>query len=193
MVRRDVGDELTFRYNTDEEVTLTIAGIIANPVDAIPLQLNIAGAISAAIVSDNAVPDGVEPETSVLIVDAEPDRVDDTVIAISEIPGVFVFETSLINSFITAIVDQLTALPMVVAILALIRQRRDHRQYRLTGDVGAPPRNRYYEGARSAHQPGVEPAAAGEWVGWLVGWFDRCGARLSVGIGTGDCRYWRRQ
>ncbi|MCO5205676.1 MAG: FtsX-like permease family protein [Anaerolineae bacterium] len=115
----DVGDELTFRYNTDEEVTLTIAGIIANPVDAIPLQLNIAGAISAAIVSDNAVPDGVEPETSVLIVDAEPDRVDDTVIAISEIPGVFVFETSLINSFITAIVDQLTALPMVVAILAL--------------------------------------------------------------------------
>lgn len=115
----DVGDELTFRYNTDEEVTLTIVGIIANPVDAIPLQINVAGAISAAVVSDNAIPAGVEPETSVLIVDAEPDVIDDTVVAISEIPGVFVFETSLINSFITAIVDQLTALPMVVAILAL--------------------------------------------------------------------------
>ena len=130
----DVGDELTFRYNTDEEVTLTIAGIIANPVDAIPLQLNIAGAISAAIVSDNAVPDGVEPETSALIVDAEPDRVDDTVIAISEIPGVFVFETSLINSFITAIVDQRRrcrwSSPYWPCSPAAY-----HRQYRLAGDI----------------------------------------------------------
>ena len=107
------------RYNDDNEVTVQIVGTVSDPTGGLPTLLNTGGPPSSAVVSDNSIPDAVEADQTIIIVDAAPGAVDATVFALSEIPGVFVFETSLINSFITAIVDQLTALPMVVAILAL--------------------------------------------------------------------------
>lgn len=116
----EVGDTLTFRFEDGQETTLNVVGTFA-PIsvsDVFRFEAN-TGPPAGAVISEDAIPDGAPPIPGAVIIDADEEVLNETIVAISEIPGVFVFEATLIESFITTILDQLTALPLVVAILSL--------------------------------------------------------------------------
>jgi putative ABC transport system permease protein len=74
---------------------------------------------SPAIISDNGIPSGYEPISSPIIVDVEKENVTEVSRAFASERGIFVLEISQLQELTARIIRQLTALPLVVAVLAL--------------------------------------------------------------------------
>jgi ABC-type antimicrobial peptide transport system permease subunit len=114
------GDELTVAYNDGTEMTLTVAGLWSRPLMAANVSVNFSSAgESPAIISDNALPAGYEPVPSPLIADVDKDKTADVSRAFADERGIFVLEISQLQELTARIINQLTALPLVVAVLAL--------------------------------------------------------------------------
>jgi putative ABC transport system permease protein len=113
-----VGDTLTLQFGDDSEQTVTIAGIMAEPRKNDNFQVNL-GEQMAAVASAEVVPEGTVAKPTPFIVDLQDDHLNTALRELSQIKGVFALHVSLINQLLTGIFQKLTALPLVVAILAL--------------------------------------------------------------------------
>ena len=113
-----VGDQITLQFGDDSEATVTVAGIKAEPRQGDNFQVNV-GEQTAAIATANVVPDGTVPRPTPFIVDLQDEHLNAALRELSEIKGVFALHVSLVNQLLTGIFEKLTALPLVVAILAL--------------------------------------------------------------------------
>lgn len=112
------GDRVTLQFGDQSEVTVTIAGLMAAPRKNDNFQVNV-GEQTAAVASANVVPADAIPLPTPYIVDLQDEHLNDALRELSEIKGVFALHVSLINQLLTGIFQKLTALPLVVAILAL--------------------------------------------------------------------------
>ena len=116
----EVGDELLWEFENGERSTVTIVGFMPELSPRVLLELGFdANVPGGDVVSAEVIPPDVDPAPFPILIDAEPGTIEETVDALSAIPDSFVFETSLLQSFIVNLLDQLTALPIAVAILAL--------------------------------------------------------------------------
>lgn len=113
-----VGDQITLQFAEDKEATVEVVGILAEPRQGDNFQVNV-GENTAAIVSADVVPEGTVPRPTPFIVDLEDEHLNAALRRLSEIKGVFALHVSLINQLLTGIFKKLTALPLVVAVLAL--------------------------------------------------------------------------
>jgi ABC-type antimicrobial peptide transport system permease subunit len=112
------GDRITLQLGDDAEVTVKIAGIMAEPRQKDNFQVNV-GERTAAVASANVIPENTIPMPTPYIVDLQDEHLNAALRELSEIKGVFALHVSLINQLLTGIFQKLTALPLVVAILAL--------------------------------------------------------------------------
>jgi putative ABC transport system permease protein len=113
----DVGDSLTLSFEGQDERTVTIAGLIAKPSsNTVMVSLGDEG---ASVASDSVLPDGIEPLPSAYVVDVEPKKVDAALATLSQLPDVFALEVTQLNELVERMLRQLTALPLIVAVLAL--------------------------------------------------------------------------
>lgn len=115
-----VGSSVTLRLANGVETTLTVVGLsrLGTGVSFVLAQSG-AAMPNTGIISDDAIPADVAPQPGSLVIDADPAALESVVQALAALPEVVVFEATLLQSFITTIVDQLTALPLAVAGLAL--------------------------------------------------------------------------
>lgn len=113
-----VGDEITLRFAEDTETTVTVAGIKAAPREGDNFKVDV-GEQTAAIASAETVPPGTVPTPTPFIVDLSDEHMNIALRELSEIKGVFALHVSLVNQLLRGIFQKLTALPLVVAILAL--------------------------------------------------------------------------
>jgi putative ABC transport system permease protein len=113
----DVGTELTLRYEGGEERTVSVAGVMAKPEED-DFNINV-GVNTRMVASRDVVPEGLTPKPTVYIVDVDDEQMADTMRALSEDKGLFVLPVALINQMLTGIFEKITALPMVIALLAL--------------------------------------------------------------------------
>jgi len=123
----EVGDQITFAYentrlsffglnNPDAEtVTFEIVGIIDRTSTA-GININ----TSPMYVPIGAIPADINPTAVSAIAEIEEGSIAEVQFQLTEIPGVLVLETRLLNELINAIVDQFTSLPVLVATLSLI-------------------------------------------------------------------------
>jgi putative ABC transport system permease protein len=113
----NVGDALTLNFEGQDERTVTIAGLIARPSsDTVVVSLGDEG---ASVGSDNVLPDGIQPLPSAYVLDVEEEKVNAALATMSDLPGVFALEVTQLNELVERMVRQLTALPLIVAVLAL--------------------------------------------------------------------------
>jgi putative ABC transport system permease protein len=113
----DVGDTLTLRFEGRDKRTVTIAGLIAKPAsETVVVSLGDEG---ASVASDNVLPDGIKPLPSAYVVDVEEEKVDAALATLSDLPDVFALEVTQLNELVERMFRQLTALPLIVAVLAL--------------------------------------------------------------------------
>jgi ABC-type antimicrobial peptide transport system permease subunit len=113
----EVGSELTIRYDGDEERTVSVAGVMAKPEDD-NFSINV-GVNTRIVASRDVVPEGLTPMPTVYIVDVDDELMADTMRSLSEDKGLFVLPVALVNQMLTGIFEKITALPMVIALLAL--------------------------------------------------------------------------
>jgi ABC-type antimicrobial peptide transport system permease subunit len=99
------------------ERTLTIVGLVAKPSEQ-ELHMRV-DEPADAIAGVGLVPAAAVPRPTPYILDLEDDQIQPALRELSTIPQVFALEVSLINSILTSLFEKLTALPLVVAILAL--------------------------------------------------------------------------
>ena len=112
-----VGSRLTLRWADEQERTVTVAGLMAKPEDD---NFNVdVGENTRIVASRDVVPVGLTPKPTVYIVDVDDERMADTMRTLSEDKGLFVLPVALINQMLTGIFEKITALPMVIALLAL--------------------------------------------------------------------------
>ena len=114
-----VGSSLTFRYAGGEESTVTIVGLIGAEQSGVQVQTSSSGG-GVIILSDGSIPAGLDPQPPTYVIDADPAQVDGVLSAINDTPGIFAFDARQINQLIRRLAEQLTALPLVIAALALI-------------------------------------------------------------------------
>lgn len=112
-----VGSQLTLRYTGDQERTVTVAGMMTEPEDE-NFNVNI-GENTRIVASRAVVPEGLTPKPTVYIVDVDDELMADTMRILSEDKGLFVLPVALVNQMLTGIFEKITALPMVIALLAL--------------------------------------------------------------------------
>ena len=114
------GDTLTLAYDDGSEITVTLAGLWTVPLTTgANVNFSSTGGEGAGLVSDDAIPAGYEPLATPLIVDADKERVSDVSRALADEAGIFVMEISQLQELTARIINQLTALPLVVAVLSL--------------------------------------------------------------------------
>jgi putative ABC transport system permease protein len=113
----NVGDRLALQFDGQDERTVTVAGLMTRPSSEV-VVVNL-GDETPAISSDNVVPDGLAPRPSAYVVDVEEASVDAVLTALSELPDVVALEASQLNELLERIFKQLSALPLMVAVLAL--------------------------------------------------------------------------
>ncbi|MDX2076839.1 MAG: FtsX-like permease family protein [bacterium] len=106
-----VGDVITVRVADTKEISFTLVGLSEPPT----------------VVTDPPAPyapvgafEGVQPISVGVIVDIEEENVPDLRSSLSKVGGVFMLETKVLNTFINAILGQITAFPILVATLSLI-------------------------------------------------------------------------
>ncbi len=110
-----VGSQITLRMR-NQTVTFEVVGIVAPQAtnSLIPFSLN-----------DSAlqIPLDMMPRQDVpfdfLIVDVQPEAVREVMATVGAIPGVFVFDVALFDSIISRLMNQMAALPLLVAGLSL--------------------------------------------------------------------------
>ncbi len=112
------GDLLTLQFGEDAETTVVVAGIMAEPRQDDNFQVNV-GERTDVVASIGVVPQGTVPRPTPFIVDLQDEHVNAGLRELSQIKGVFALHVSLVNQLLTGIFQKLTALPLVVAILAL--------------------------------------------------------------------------
>ncbi len=116
----DVGDTLTWEFENGERSTVEVAGLLQELDPRLILQLGPeANFATGAVISAESIPADADPAPQPMIISAEPSELQSVIDALSEVPDTFVFETSLIQSFVSNLLEQLTALPLAVAILSL--------------------------------------------------------------------------
>lgn len=113
----NVGDTLTLNFEGRDERTVTIAGLIAKPAsNTVMVSLGDEG---ASVGSDNVLPDGIKPLPSAYVVDVEKEKINVALATLSDLPDVFALEVTQLNELVERMVKQLSALPLIVAVLAL--------------------------------------------------------------------------
>jgi putative ABC transport system permease protein len=113
----DVGDALTLSFDGQDERTVTVAGLIPRPEsDTVVVSLGDEG---ASVGSDNVLPDGIRPLPSAYVLDVEEEKINAALARMSDLPGVFALEVTQLNELVERMVRQLTALPLIVTVLAL--------------------------------------------------------------------------
>jgi ABC-type antimicrobial peptide transport system permease subunit len=118
----EVGDTLTLRFGGEGGVerTVRIAGLGEKPPEReFDVTINV-GEKTTVLASDDVIPSSAVPTNRPYIVDLEEDQIEAAVRSLSELPGVFVLKAAFLNQLLTALFQKLTALPLIVAILALI-------------------------------------------------------------------------
>lgn len=120
----DVGDKLTFEIGGGEgnpltggasqaqEITFEVVGMVDRRSGQI--EVSFGGASYAPIDAF-----GVSPDQVSAIVDVDEAQMGALRRSLTEVPGVFVLETALINDLLNSLIDQFTSLPILVAALAL--------------------------------------------------------------------------
>lgn len=112
------GDTLTLQFDADHIRTVIVQGIMALPSSDSIIQIRI-GSVQAALAPAAVIPAGIQPTPSPFSLTVDAAAVDETVAQLGEIPGVFVLKTSQFNAFLSRLLEQLTALPLLIAVLAL--------------------------------------------------------------------------
>jgi predicted lysophospholipase L1 biosynthesis ABC-type transport system permease subunit len=113
----NVGDTLTLSFEGQDESTVTVAGLIAAPAsNTVMVSL---GDEWASVASDNVLPEDTKPLPSVYVVDVEEGKVNAALARLSELPGTFALEVTQLNELVERMFRQLSALPLIVAVLAL--------------------------------------------------------------------------
>lgn len=114
------GDTITVDFGAGAESTIEIVGLLPEP-QAGDIQVNVNSSSSGinVIMSDNALPAGIDPLPPSFIVDVPPDQVQSTITRLSAVDGVFAFDISQLSQILDRLFNQLAALPLVVAVLAL--------------------------------------------------------------------------
>ncbi|MBN1966807.1 MAG: ABC transporter permease [Anaerolineae bacterium] len=111
-----VGSSFELRLGRTTQ-TFEVVGVIAPDPNAgfIPFSLgDFALQVPAdALGSNSAVP------FDLIVVDAEPEHVRDVLATVGAVPGVFVFDVSIFDSIISRLLNQMAALPLLVAGLSL--------------------------------------------------------------------------
>ena len=112
------GDTLTLQFDAQHSQTVTVRGIVALPSNGGIIQIRIGGA-QAALAPASAIPAAVQPAPSPFALTVAQPEIAPTVAQLGNIPGVFVLQTSQFNAFLSRLLEQLTALPLLIAVLAL--------------------------------------------------------------------------
>jgi putative ABC transport system permease protein len=112
-----VGDRLTLRFDGKDERTVTIAGLVTKPSEDV-VEVNL-GDNTPALGSDDVIPEGLEPRPSAYVVDVEEEKVYAVLEVLSELPNVVALEVSQLNELLEKTFKQLSALPLMVGVLAL--------------------------------------------------------------------------
>ncbi len=118
----EVGDSLTLRFDGEggTERTVRIAGIGEKPPEReFDVTINV-GEETTVLVSDDVIPPDAVPTNRPSIVDLAEAPIEAAVRSLSALPGVFLLKAAFLNQLLTALFQKLTALPLIVAILALI-------------------------------------------------------------------------
>lgn len=113
-----VGDKLVLRFDERGERTVTIAGLLARSSDEIVVVK--LGDETPALGSDNVIPEGLEPRPSAFVVDVEDEELNAALAALSDLPHVVTLEVSQLNELLERMFKELSALPLIVAVLALL-------------------------------------------------------------------------
>ncbi|MCB0014100.1 MAG: FtsX-like permease family protein, partial [Anaerolineales bacterium] len=113
-----VGDTMTFRFRNDEEVTVTIAGLMDDPSGQGGVTVS-TSAPTSIVLADGSLPAGVSHEPPTYVMAVADEAVNDVVAELSNITGVFAVDVSQINELLDRLLSQFTALPLVIAVLAL--------------------------------------------------------------------------
>ena len=114
-----LGDTITFRFRNDEEVTVSIVGFMETDVaEGGNVTFN-TGAPLSIILSETSIPESVVSDPPIYILDIEDERINEVVTELSNIGGVFAVDVSQINEIFDQLLSQFTALPLIIAVLAL--------------------------------------------------------------------------
>ncbi|HML23964.1 MAG TPA: ABC transporter permease [Aggregatilinea sp.] len=121
----DVGDKLTFRVGGSEGSPLTGGSSQAREItlEVVGMTDRTSGQVEVSFGASSYAPidafGDMAPSAVFSIVDVDDAQIGALRRSLTEVPGVFVLETSLINDLINSLIDQFTALPILVAALAL--------------------------------------------------------------------------
>lgn len=122
----DVGDKLTFeiggggggllagRQREPEQVTFEVIGMYDRRSGEVSVSFG-----SLIYAPADAFPDGLSAGQVAAIVDVEEEEIGAVRRSLSQVPGVFVLETKLLNDLLNRLIDQFTSFPILVAGLAL--------------------------------------------------------------------------
>lgn len=113
-----VGDVVRVRFADGAEADLTVTGLFKGLPAGVTFQVNTNVGVSA-YASPAAIPPDLPPSPSAIIAQVETTGLDAVTTTLAETPGVVIFQAALLNSFIARLVEQLSALPLAVAALAL--------------------------------------------------------------------------
>ncbi len=111
-----VGSTFTFRMGSTSR-TFEVVGIVAPDLTTslIPVSLN----DYALQIPLDRVPRQEALPFDLIIVDAKPEAVNEVMAAIGAVPGVFVFDVTIFDSMLSRLLNQMAALPLLVAGLSL--------------------------------------------------------------------------
>ncbi len=111
-----VGSQFTYGRNYSSAWrTFEVVGIVAPDANTglIPFSLSDSAVQVPLDMVDNATP------FDFIIADVKPEALDDTMAIVASLPGVFVFDVGIFDSLISRILNQLAALPLLIAGLSL--------------------------------------------------------------------------
>ena len=119
------GDRLMFLFENDpgtqDDVLMQfrVVGVISRTSE----QTGLEGFGNLSVLPPGALPDTVKPEAIVTIAkidESNPQYMDQVLVALSDVPGVFAFELSALTQLAQNLLNQLKAIPTLVAWLALM-------------------------------------------------------------------------
>lgn len=113
------GDTITVEFADGAESVIEIVGLIPEPPpDEVQVNFGSGSSINM-IMSDNSLPAGIDPLPPTFIVDVPADQVQPTITQLTAVDGVFAFDISQLSEILDRLFNQLAALPLIVAVLAL--------------------------------------------------------------------------
>ena len=110
------GDKLTYRFGSSS-VTFTLVGILQSTDTGAGIDLG--AVLGAGSVPVNAFPAGISPTLQFIVAQVTPAELNNVLVALSALPGVFTLDVGFIDSLIRKLLDVFTTIPTIVAILSL--------------------------------------------------------------------------